>query len=143
MTIVMVKAVQANMVEESARFVASLRRCPDRAHLQAEHHVAEHGAPRKQIILLRNITDFLINSAQDFAAKPLFPGRDLEQPDDDIQKSGLTATRWPDHRDELTLMDIQTEIRERHYISAFSTECARHPSNRNQGPAGRHLLVLG
>src|SRR5688500_2490073 len=73
--------------------------------LQGDLYVLDQGAPGQKIILLRDIADFRADAVYGSAAEDNAPHGDPQQTDHQVQQSRLTAARWTDDRDELSLGD--------------------------------------
>jgi hypothetical protein len=85
----------------------------DAANLEGHFHILHQGAPREQVVFLRDVSDLRVDPADGLPAKEDPPGARSVEPDDQVEERGLPASRGPDDRDELPVFDSDRDAVER------------------------------
>ena len=101
----------------------------DAAGLEAQKHVAKHGAPGKQQVLLHHVADAAAQ-AFDLLAAIMHRARvRLDQAGDDIEDRGLAAAGGAHDADEIARVDVEGEVVEHADFTRFAVERLADVSN--------------
>ncbi len=112
---------QPELLEIFARLALGLGAI-DAARLEPEQHIAEHGAPGKQQVLLHHVADAAAQ-AVDLLAEILHrAGVRLDQAGDDVEDRGFAATARPDDADKIAGVDVKGQIFEHADFAALAAE---------------------
>ena len=71
------------------------------AHLEAEQHILKDGAPRKQQVLLHHVTNVAAKALGRLSVEKDFARVRLEQPRDNIENRGLSASARADDAEKV------------------------------------------
>src|ERR1041385_3926712 len=77
----------------------------DAANLERDLDVLDERAPGQQVVFLRDVTDIGVDAVDGAAGVADRPAARRQKTDDEIQERRLAASRGPDDRDELTLLN--------------------------------------
>src|ERR1700733_9908441 len=122
----------------------------DPAHLKPEQHIVEHGAPRKQQVLLHHVADLPAQARHRLSAIDEFAGIRLDQTRDDVEDRGFAAAARPDNTDEIALINVETQAVEHPDFRTFAGESFMDiadaelncgPGHASDSCVGRHYAI--
>src|SRR5213080_1309884 len=96
---------------------------------QPELHVARHGEPRKQHVLLEHDAAVRTGSRDGTAVDQHLAGGRTEKAGDDVQQRRLAAAGGTEQADELVLGDVDIDVEQRRRLTAGRDERTRQPAD--------------
>src|SRR6185369_3318227 len=103
------EAVQSDEPEQIHRRLLQLL-AAEALHVDRQHHVAEHRAPREQYGRLEDDADVAARPHDRRVAQTSLALGSRREPGEDLEQRRLAATRRADDRDELTLIDREVDV---------------------------------
>ena len=87
--------------------------------LEAEGHIAQRRSPREQPVFLKVVAERWHAARRHHAAVDRDgSGVGALKPGDDVEQGALSASRWPEQRDDLAGCECERDVLQRMHMSA-------------------------